>query len=483
MDLRNNMEFKKKITESNIGFLLPLILVIADYFTIVMAEELAYWLRRYVIPGGEGLVLKWINFWFIFPFMYLMFINSQRLYSNRIQFWQIVKRLFISCVYAFCAVLVEVYISQVRDTISRLFMFMFALFCFVSLVGVRFCIEQLIQKCTCLQVPVLIVGAGKTAEILVKGITGEGGLGYRIVGFLEDGDVNNKILAKYPVLGGFDDLESVIKATEVEHVIIAAPGIDPYKQGELIYRAQPLVKNVGVIPNLIGMPMGGLEVESLFNEKLMILKVKNNLARTYNRFLKVLFDYVLTIVGTICILPILVIIALWIYKDSPGPILFKHVRIGKGGRPFGCYKFRSMCVDAKEKLEELLSKDPKAREEWERDFKLKNDPRITKSGNFLRRTSLDELPQIFNVLKGEMSLVGPRPIVKEELPRYGDFVRDYLSVKPGITGYWQINGRSDTTYEERVMMDTWYVQNWSLWLDIMILWRTVKAVAGGKGAY
>ena len=142
-----------------------------------------------------------------------------------------------------------------------------------------------------------------------------------------------------------------------------------------------------------------------------------------------------------------------------------------------------MCVDAKEKLEELLSNDPEARAEWERDFKLKNDPRVTKSGAFLRKTSLDELPQIFNVLKGEMSLVGARPIVKEELERYGEYVGDYLMTKPGITGMWQVSGRSDIEYRERVLLDSWYVRNWSVWLDIVLLFKTFKVVLLRKGAY
>lgn len=159
------------------------------------------------------------------------------------------------------------------------------------------------------------------------------------------------------------------------------------------------------------------------------------------------------------------------------------MRIGKNGKPFPCYKFRSMCVDAKIKLEELLETDPEAKAEWERDFKLRNDPRVTKSGAFLRKTSLDELPQIFNVLKGEMSLVGPRPIIHEELERYGEYVDDYLMVKPGITGMWQVSGRSDIDYEERVLLDSWYVRNWSVWIDIVMLFKTFKVVLLRKGAY
>ena len=329
----------------------------------------------------------------------------------------------------------------------------------------------------------LIIGAGKTAEILVRGITKDAGLGYQIIGFLEDSSVESKVLQKYPVLGNFADAEKIIKETGVERVFIAVPGMEQEKLVSLVYKVQPLVKSLAVVPNLIGMPMGGIEVESLFNERLMVLRVWNNLARPFNRFLKTVFDYVLTFFGTIVISPVLVVIAIWIYIDSPGNVIFKHIRIGKNGKPFPCYKFRSMCVDAKEKLEELLVNDPEARAEWERDFKLKNDPRITKSGVFLRKTSLDELPQIFNVLRGEMSLVGPRPIIQEELERYGEHAADYLMVKPGITGMWQVSGRSDIDYEERVMLDSWYVRNWSVWIDIMLLWRTMKVVAGRKGAY
>ena len=191
----------------------------------------------------------------------------------------------------------------------------------------------------------------------------------------------------------------------------------------------------------------------------------------------------LTFFGTICLLPVLAGIACWIKKDSPGPVIFKHRRLGKDGGHFSCYKFRTMVVDAEERLKELLQKNPAAKEEWDRDFKLKDDPRITKSGKFLRATSLDELPQIFNVLKGEMSLVGPRPIVDAEIIRYGKYIDDYYMVRPGITGMWQVSGRSDVGYEERVQMDTWYVRNWNIWFDIVLLWRTFKVVFERKGSY
>ena len=334
-----------------------------------------------------------------------------------------------------------------------------------------------------LQIPVIIIGAGKTAELLVKSLQNDPGMGYKIVGFLEDNKVEKGFLEKYPVLGGFADAENVIKKTKVKNVFIAAPGLNDYALGMLIYRIQPLVENIEVITNLVGVPTGSAEVESIFNEKLLILRLKNNLARPLNRYLKAALDYLLTIVGTILILPLLLFIAVWIYLDAPGPVIFRHMRVGKDGKLFPCYKFRSMYINSQEKLNEILAENSAMRQEWERDFKLKNDPRITKSGAFLRKTSLDELPQIFNVLRGDMSLVGPRPVVQEELARYGEFVQDYLMVKPGITGMWQVNGRSDTTYDERVQMDVWYVRNWSVWLDVMLLWRTIKAVFKCEGAY
>ncbi|HCD8637114.1 TPA: sugar transferase, partial [Escherichia coli] len=166
-----------------------------------------------------------------------------------------------------------------------------------------------------------------------------------------------------------------------------------------------------------------------------------------------------------------------------GPAIYSHERIGKGGKIFKCLKFRSMVTNSKEVLEDLLSKDIQAKQEWEATFKLKNDPRITKIGHFLRRTSLDELPQLFNVLKGEMSLVGPRPIITAELEKYNDEVAYYLLSKPGMTGLWQVSGRSDVDYETRVYLDTWYVKNWSMWNDIAILFKTIGVVLKKDGAY
>lgn len=464
------------------NFFATVLFIILDYFAIVAAEQSATSIRN-LFFGATRLSISWVNFWIIFPALYLLFINMHQLYSRRMPFYKEVEQLFKSCVYGTVAIVFVLYVAQIAARTSRLFVLLFGIFVFIFIAILRYVTKKYMVKNQLLQIPVLIIGAGKTAELLAQAIKSDVGMGYKVVGLLEDNKVQPGVLEQYPVLGTFTEAEVVIKRTGVKRVFIAAPGLKDEKLGMLIYRIQPLVENIGVIPNFVGIPTGGLEVESLFNEKLVVLRLKNNLARPLNRVMKTVFDYTLTLLGTIAISPVLLFIALWIYKDSPGPVIFKHIRIGKNGKPFPCYKFRSMCVDAKEKLAELLANDPAAREEWERDFKLKNDPRITKSGAFLRKTSLDELPQIFNVLKGEMSLVGPRPIIQEELERYGEYVGDYLMVKPGITGMWQVSGRSDIEYHERVLLDSWYVRNWSVWIDIVMLFKTFAVVAMRKGAY
>jgi len=216
----------------------------------------------------------------------------------------------------------------------------------------------------------------------------------------------------------------------------------------------------------------------------MMLKVNNNVRSSFNQFAKRSFDIIVSVMLLPLIIPIIGILTYFIKKESPGDVFYAHNRIGKDGEIVPVMKFRSMYSDSKERLEELLANDPEIKKEWETNYKLKNDPRVTKIGNFIRKTSLDELPQIFNVLKGEMSLVGPRPVVADELEKYyKESAEYYKMVKPGITGFWQVSGRSDTDYDFRVKVDTWYVYNWSLWLDIMVLIKTVRVVLLREGAY
>ncbi len=186
---------------------------------------------------------------------------------------------------------------------------------------------------------------------------------------------------------------------------------------------------------------------------------------------------------SILLLPLLCVIAAAVWLSSPGPILFSHRRIRRHGQFFTMWKFRTMCINSGEVLERYLAAHPEARAEWRATHKLKNDPRVTPVGRFLRHTSLDELPQLWNVLNGTMSLVGPRPIVAAEVEKYGEYFHDYCAVKPGITGLWQVSGRSELTYEQRVQLDREYARNWSLQADTKILMRTWSSVVNRDGAY
>ena len=209
----------------------------------------------------------------------------------------------------------------------------------------------------------------------------------------------------------------------------------------------------------------------------------NTLLLPIPRLIKSTMDFVLIILFGILSLPLVAMIVLLIKITSPGPVFYSQERIGKGSRRFRAWKFRTMVPDADKVLQKHLAANPELQAEWEQDHKLKNDPRVTWIGQILRKTSVDELPQLWNVLRGEMSLVGPRPIVDAEVTKYDEAYRMYKKVVPGITGLWQVSGRNNTTYDQRVHLDTFYVRNWSPWFDLYVLLRTVKVVLLREGAY
>lgn len=217
---------------------------------------------------------------------------------------------------------------------------------------------------------------------------------------------------------------------------------------------------------------------SIINMKDLQIKMAKPLPRTFKR----LFDICFALITIFILSPFLILIYI-IVKTDKGPVFYGHERIGRNGKKFKCLKFRSMATNSKELLEQILAQDPEARKVWEQSFKLKNDPRITKIGHFLRKTSLDELPQLFNILKGEMSTVGPRPVTEKEVDFYNDNKSYYLAVKPGLTGLWQVSGRSNIDYNTRIQIDKHYVQTWSFLKDMIIIIKTIKVVLFREGAY
>lgn len=458
------------------------VFLILDYLSLVAAGFLAITLRNYIMTYSFFKVNP-IYLFFWLPAVFLLFIFFKGLYGKRILVYEMTERLLLACLGGTVFSVLLMFLTQVSGQVSRLFVILFTLFAFLLLSITRVITCRIIKNIRAFQIPILIVGAGKTADIIVRQLMEDSGMRYRIVGFLEDGEPYKDFGKDMPILGGFEDLEKIVGETGINTILIAAPGLSQDKLSDMIYRSQSLVKNVAVVPNLVAVPMSNITVESFFDAKIMVLNIRNNLGNRWNRILKRTFDIIATVIGGLMISPILLAIALWVYHDSPGPVIFKHRRVGRNGKEFNCYKFRSMCVNSKEVLEHLLATDPEAKAEWDKEFKLKNDPRITKSGAFLRKTSLDELPQLWNVLKGEMSLVGPRPIVQKEIVKYGQYYREYKMVRPGITGIWQTSGRNDVDYPERVQMDNWYVHNWSVWIDLVLLWRTIDVVMAREGAY
>lgn len=328
-----------------------------------------------------------------------------------------------------------------------------------------------------------IIGNGTNAFEAYKAINSERNLGLVIVGFIASEDRTSEFqnIEGIPVLASSPDWLSTIDKKTQFIVAVESYQSEVRNKWLRIFMMRGY-RYVSVIPTLRGMPLDSTDMSFIFSHEVMIFRVQQNLAKWSSRVLKRLFDIVGSLSIILMLSPALIYISRKVKQDG-GPSIYGHERIGKGGKPFKCLKFRSMVINSKEVLEELLASNDDARKEWEATFKLKNDPRITKIGNFLRRTSLDELPQLFNVLKGEMSLVGPRPIITAELERYNDEVDYYLLSKPGMTGLWQVSGRSDVDYETRVYLDAWYVKNWSMWNDIAILFKTIGVVLKKDGAY
>lgn len=475
---------KKHLTGSKrSGIVSYLIMVLCDYLAILLAEGAALFLRNFFMTYSVYHISA-MYFYGIVPFIFLVFLFLNRLYSGKLLFYQAVEKIFYACLYSILFAVVLLFVGKVSEEVSRLYVGLLAILSFCFLVGMRYTVKQILGKTSLLRTPVLIVGAGLTADAAVQEFEKDSGLNYEVVGFLEDHEPRTSYTAKYPILGGFADLERVVRETGVQHVLIAAPGLPQEQLAGLLYRAQSICSDVGVVPNLVEVPMSNVQAESYYDAKIMVLHVKNNLASPRNRWLKYLLEGIAAAVGVILVSPILLYIAVRIYRDSPGPILYSGERVGKNGKLFKCYKFRSMYVNSDEILQQYLRKYPDKEKEWHIYHKLKGeDPRVTPVGRMLRRTSLDELPQIFNVLKGEMGLVGPRPYLPGEISEMGNAKKVILMARPGITGYWQTSGRNDVSFSDRLRMESWYVSNWSIWIDILMLWRTIKVVAGRKGAY
>jgi exopolysaccharide biosynthesis polyprenyl glycosylphosphotransferase len=325
---------------------------------------------------------------------------------------------------------------------------------------------------------VLIVGANEEGQAIAQQLKGNAKSGIKIMGFADDRlKPNHDGPVGLPVLGSIDSVTTLIRQHDIQEVIVISSAITRKNLLTLFETLDPLAVPVRLSSGLYELITTGLEIQEFANVPLLsVNKVRLTGA---DMVLKRALDIVGATVGLILLLPVMVIIAIFLKLDSPGPIFYRRRVIGVGGKPFDAFKFRSMCVDA----DERLARDPKLRSQFQANYKLKDDPRVTRVGQFLRDKSLDELPQLINVFLGQMSLVGPRMITAPELDRYGKWGLNLGTVKPGMTGLWQVSGRSDVGYDERVRLDMHYIRNYSIWFDLYLLWLTVPAVLKKRGAY
>ena len=410
----------------------------------------------------------------------MLFLTRFQHYSDRRPFWDELGD--ILRLVGILAVLDMTLVAATRWNASRQWWIWVWVASCVLIVWGRFVTRWILQKLGLWIRPTIIIGQGENATEAAIALQSEPRMGFQVAGYVDVDAEVIELKLNGRVLQNLNQLEALADQPGIQWVIALEHSQSEQREHWLRTLTQWGASDISVIPAMRGVPLYGTDIAHFFSHEVALLRVRNNLRRWPARLTKRLFDLVSASALLVLLSPILLLISVAL-KLEGGNVFFAHQRIGKNGRKFGCYKFRSMVPNAEQLLTQLLAKNPEMQAEWQREHKLKDDPRVSKLGDFLRRTSLDELPQLLNVLKSEMSLVGPRPIVQEELQRYGSEKSYYLMVRPGMTGLWQVSGRNDVDYETRVYLDAWYVKNWSLWYDLAILFKTIKVVFSRNGAY
>lgn len=322
----------------------------------------------------------------------------------------------------------------------------------------------------------LIVGCGETGRAILRSVIAQPALGYQIAGFVDD-DPTKTAIGPFELLGGTDKLRNILRERQIEEVIITLPWHARDKIIEIMKVCESTGAGVRIVPDLFQLSLSRVAVDAVGG--IPLIAVKEVSISGGSLAAKRALDLVVGLLLALVLVPLMALIALFIKLTSPGPVIFLQQRVGRSGTLFTAYKFRTMRVGAEGEVDRLSHLN----EATGPLFKIRNDPRLTPIGRILRRLSLDELPQLWNVLRGEMSLVGPRPPIPTEVEKYEDWHRKRLEVSPGVTGLWQVSGRSELTFDEMVMLDIYYIENWSPWLDIWILIKTIPTVLSAKGAY
>jgi undecaprenyl-phosphate galactose phosphotransferase len=392
-------------------------------------------------------------------------------YSERIPFWAEIQLLFGA---SFWAVVAEALVGGLNhDFLGRLPAILTIMAFPIAATVLNAVAKYLLVQVGAWRLSVVLVGGGERAVAVEAALASDPGLGYSVVGRVEP-----------QVLMGRTDgprLWPLLERFKADRILLALDG-DRAPQRQLIDCALRERVPFALAPEPNAFPAFGWQATRFFSHDVVMLSARSGLSRRVAQVVKTVIDLMAAAILLILSSPVFLLVAL-MNIGSGGPIFFAHRRIGIGGKPFYCLKFRTMVINGDQILKDALERDPALAAEWNASQKLRNDPRVTPVGKILRKTSLDELPQLINVLLRQMSLVGPRPIVESEIRFYGDDIAHYYHTRPGVTGLWQVSGRSNTSYKRRVQLDVWYVNNWTVWLDIAVLLKTLPAVLGRTGAH
>jgi len=461
-------------------------LVLSDVVLINVALVVAYWmryeLRWFVEVGFDATIQDYLPFALILSILLPITFKLDGVYNvRRGQSWFLQLYAIVNATAKGTIVLLALTFFFRPLVYSRL-LFLEAALLIVILTGlsrlVKGWVEARLRRRGIGVERVLIVGGGEIGRTVIRTIVARPELGYQIVGLIDDNpDKGRTDIGRIKGLGGLDKLAEVVDHAAVDQVLITLPWMYHRKIMGIVLECQRKQVEARIVPDMFQMSLSQVDVDDLGGIPLIGVR-KTSIGR-WQQVLKRLMDVMFATLGGFLALPLMGVIALAIKLDSSGPAVFRQLRVGKTGRQFWCYKFRSMrqgAEDERERLQAFNEADGPL-------FKMRDDPRRTRVGRWLRRMSLDELPQLYNVLRGEMSVVGPRPPLPEEVAQYEAWQMRRLEVAPGITGLWQVSGRSNLTFDEQCLLDIYYIENWSPFLDISILLRTVPQVFTGDGAY
>ncbi|MFC2141481.1 undecaprenyl-phosphate galactose phosphotransferase WbaP [Acidobacteriota bacterium] len=467
-----------------------MILLMTDVLVIFISYTLAYILRVALLPNliqlYEEIPLQpfstFLKHYYMAAIWVLVFAY-EKLYEKRYSFWEEVKALTKSSTLSSFLVIISIFMTKTESQFSRTVVVLAWILSLALFPMMRAVVKIIMTGLNIWKKKLLILGVHQTSLSIVDNIRKNRTLGYEVMAFIDDDPAKiGKTYRGIKVFGPISELENIAKSYGSKDIMVVTPHLPRKSIKKILTMCENVSESMWLIPRSGDFITEGVNIEVIGD--ILSLYIKRNLTKPWNVLIKTVSDIFFTLFILFFSWPLLALIALAIGLESKGPAIYVQKRVGRSRRPFEMYKFRSMYLDNEQILKNYLQAHPEADADWKTYKKLKNrDPRVTRVGRFIRKFSLDELPQLFNILKGEMSLVGPRPYIPEELVSREDTSKTIARVKPGLTGLWQVSGRSDVGFEDRLAIDEYYIRNWSLWMDITILLRSFMAAFSSRGAY